>query len=441
MKLQHELEPILGQIRSKAEQKWREYIQSRMRTGQATEPDAPNAVDPNAQKETNEFFGSVDDLLNRLRRYYVLDAHDFKVNVDQLADASGGGGPNARPIGGTVDGSVFAAEEDVRPVANMINEGLWLGDAATNFEKNFLAPFDRASKCQRFYAREMATAAAAFQVASSRSGRSVTFVAQSCLAALDGISKSKAELGFADTSKDMPGKAVVEAVGIVLGVIGLFASGGTALIVGAAGLASGLYGVAKHGGTEPNLQILPLEPNSSPMNVIVSAENALKSLEEWIADQDGLLAAGLKADISSAQAFDSPELRVPKPRISAGTYKQLDLIERPGGKNQTVANLVELGKAGTHNLPTAAQQYSLSARYMDGCQVPGSLSTFFPRSIPLFNQAADELADILHETSRSLTDAGDAMVTAMQNYRVTDDERASINAQILAAGPTIAPTK
>ncbi|MGX7674624.1 hypothetical protein [Plantactinospora sp. DSM 117369] len=266
------------------------------------------------------------------------------------------------------------------------------------------------------------------------------FVAESCLAALDGVSKPKGELGFADTSKDMPGKTMVETVGIITGVIGLFATGGGALILGVVGLGSGLYGVAKHGSTEPELQVLALAPNSSPMNVIVSAENALKSLEEWIADQDGLVATGLREDISSFHDLGS-QMKAPTPGLNAGAYRQLDLLERPGGKNQTVANLVELGKAGTHNLPTAAQQYGLAARYMDDCQVPGSLSTFFPQSIPVFNQVTEKLADILHETRRNLTDAGEAMVTAAKNYQVSDEERAAMNYQIIAAGPTIAPTK
>ncbi len=394
------------------------------------------------QKAAKEFYGTVEDLITRFRRYYVFDGHDFQVNVDQLADSSGGGGPAARPHGGTVDGCIFSAKENfMKPVADMIDQDEWIGPAAKTFESNFLKKFDTASLWQRQYARELAIAAAAFQVASSRSRRAIKFVAESCLSALSGGRPMyQGELGFADTSKDLPGKSAAEAVGIIAGVIGLFATGPVGLALGGVGLASGLWGVSKTGSTEPYLQV---DHTGSPQGVVRNTETAIKNLEEWIADQDEALSKGLNEDLGAYDSFGSPNLKVPAPGIGAGTYRQLDFYERPGGENQTVISVVKLGRAGAYNLPDAAAQYEQAASNVGRCEVPGSLSQFFPRSVGPFNTAVDRLGDILRDVGESLRRAGDVMLTAARNYEATDADRAEIIRQIevVPSHRTIAPTK
>lgn len=398
------------------------------------------------QKAANEYYGRVDDLLTRFRRFYAFDAHDFSVNVAQLAESGGERGAGealvTRPMGGTAIGSIFSAEDNyMTDVANMIQADQWNSPAATAFHERFLKPFEKASQWQSAYVKELAIAAAAFQVASSRSKRAIKFVAESCLSALrGGRPMYQGQLGFADTSKDMPGKDVADAVGVITGIIGLFATGPIALAVGAAGLASGLYGVAKHGGTAPYLQV---DHSDSPQSVIRNTEYAIKSLEEWIADQDEAIAKGLNEDLSSSDAFGSPHLKLPPPGVDAGTYKQLDFVDRPGGPNQVVVSVVLLGRAGSHNLPGAAYEYDLAAGKIDACQIPGTMSQFLPRAVSPFNTAVDQLGDILRDTRDSLNRAGDAMLTAARNYEGTDAERAQIIREISEIPPhhTIAPTK
>jgi hypothetical protein len=433
--IQDELEPILTQIRSEAQVAWDKSF-SRI-PAEDKERDAATY-----QKAANEFYGTVDDLLTRFRRYYAFDAHDFQVNVDQLASPEGGPQLYNRPTGGTADGCIFSAQDNfMKPVANMIDEDEWTGSAARSFEENFLKKLETASLWQRQYARELAIAAAALQVASGRSKRAIKFVAESCLSALSGGRPMyQGELGFADTTKDLPGKDVADSVGIITGVIGLFASGPIGLAVGVVGLASGLYGVAKTGSTEPYLQV---DHGGSPQTTVRWTGDAIKNLEEWIADQDEALAKGLNEDLKSEVAFGSRNLRVPAPGIDAGTYKQLDFYERPGGLNQTVVSVVKLGRAGAYNLPDAADQYDQAASNVENCQIPGSLSQFFPRSISPFNTAVDQLGDILRDTSKSLRRAGDVMLTAARNYEATDEDEAEMIRQIeqVPEYRTIAPTK
>ncbi|NUT33572.1 MAG: hypothetical protein HOV79_10905 [Hamadaea sp.] len=436
MGLQDELEPILSQIRSEADKSWQRYL-----TGIPDKED--HAED--WQKITNEFFGTVDDLQTRFRRYYAFDAHDFSVNVSQLASPAApqasGDALVTRPLGGTAVGSIFSADDNyMSDVGSMIHAEQWNGPTAQAFHNNFLKPFERAAQWQQAYVLELATAAAALQLASNRSKRAIKFVAESCLGALKGENKYQGDLGFADTSRDLPGEDVNDGVGILLGVVGLFITGPVGTVVGIAGLASGIYGAAKVGGTEPYLEV---EYRDAPQSVISQTEIAIKNLDEWILDQDEVLASALKQDLDSDDAFASPNLRLPPPGVTTETYKSLGIRDAPGGDNQVVVSIVNLARAGSYNLPGAAYEYDLAANQVDACEIPGVMGTFFPRSIAPFNDSVDRLVGILRNTSDSLTRAGDLMLTAARNYRGTDAEQSAIITEIskIPQHHTIAPTK
>jgi hypothetical protein len=436
--LQDELEPILSQIRTEAGERWDKYL-----TSIPADDQERNAAE--WQKITNEYYGTVDDLLTRFRRYYALDAHDFKVNIAQLADpvrsAQHGDALVNRPLGGTAVGSIFSAEDNyMTDVSNMIQADQWNSPAAKAFQENFLKPFEKASQWQQAYTMELSIAVHALEGVSQRSKRAIKFVAESCLGALQGHQKYQGDLGFPDTSKDLPGKDVADGVGILTGVIGLFAAGPVGLVVGGIGLASGLYGAAKNGYTEPHLEV---EYRDAPQGIITQTEYAIKNLNEWIADQDEAIGGGLTKDLSSDDAFASPSLKLPPPGINAGTYQKLGFLDAPGGPNHVVVSVVKLGQCGAYNLPGAAYEYDLAAGKIDACQIPGTMSTFFPRSISPFNTSVDQLGDILRDVRDSLERAGDAMLKAARNYETTDSEQSEIISQISAIPPhhSIAPTK
>ncbi|MEV6965055.1 hypothetical protein AB0M47_08045 [Hamadaea sp. NPDC051192] len=431
MGLQDELEPILAKIRTEANNSWQKYL-----TG------IPDKEDHAAewQKIGTEFFGTVDDLLTRFRRYYAFDSHDFSVNVNQLASPKSGALVD-RPMGGTAVGSVFSASDNyMAGVSTMIHAEQWNGPSAKAFQKDFLEPFGTASKWQQAYIKELATAAAALQVASSRTKRAIKFVAESCLGALTGDQKYQGDLGFADTSKDLPGKDVADGLGIITGVAGLFLGGPVGLVIGAVGLVSGLYGAGKQGSTEPHLQV---EYRDDPQSVVKQTEYAIKALEEWLLDEDEKLGGALNKDLESPDAFASPFLKLPAPGVTSGTYKELGIRDAPGGDDQVVVSLVQLGRCGAYNLPGAAYEYDAAANQVDACQIPGSMSVFFPRTISPFNSSVDNLVRIMHGIRDGLNRAGDAMLTAARNYEGTDAQQAAVITEISKIAPhhSIAPTK
>lgn len=430
MALIDELEPILRQIPPEAQKRWQQVVSDvplEYRQRHAAE----------WQKITDEFFGSVDDLLTRFREFALLDVHDFGHNVTQLAlpgDGKGRTSPDQpivgpAPMPGTAFWSIFSADayfiDDVR---EMIHTEQWNSPAAESFRENFLKKFGEAADWQGAYLKELSIAAATYHLSVERAKRAIKFVAESCLSALRFRTKHPNDLGFTDDSKAAPWATEAGMVSTALTAVGIFLTGGTALIVGVASLASGIYSFAKTAGTAPQLHV---ETSDYPPKIIHDSELAVGSLREWLFAQDDALAGGLGRDLDDAQAFDSPKLRLDSPGITRDAYKTLDILDRDGKQpNQVVVSVVKLGRAGYYNLPGAAYEYDSAIRTLDECLVHGAMGTFFPKSLPLFNQAAYRLGSCLRETRDALVHAGDAMLTAARCYQGTDEERAEIIRQI-----------
>ncbi|WP_203907629.1 hypothetical protein [Rhizocola hellebori] len=430
MALIDELEPILRQITPEAHKRWEHSI-----SDVPLEYRQRHAAEWN--KIANEFFGSVDDLLTRFREFALLDAHDFAKNVEALAlpgdhkTRTGPGQPivGGSPMPGTAFWSIFSADAYfMNDVREMIHAEQWNSKAAEAFRDNFLKNFGEAADWQGAYLKELSIAAASYHLAVNRAKKAILFVAESCLAALKFHPKLQNDLDFNDDSKAAPWATASGATSTALTAVGLFLSGGAALVVGVASLLSGIYSFAKTSGTKPYLQV---DYNDYPPKIISDTEYAIKALREWLFLQDDALADGLGKDLSDDQAFASPKLRLASPGLTPDAYKTLDIRDGDGKPpNQVVASIVLLARAGYYNLPGAAYEYDSAVRTLDACTVPGSMGTFFPKSLPKFNEATRRLGDYLRETGDALTRAGDAMLTAARSYQGTDEERADIISQI-----------
>lgn len=99
-------------------------------------------------------------------------------------------------------------------------------------------------------------------------------------------------------------------------------------------------------------------------------------------------------------------------------------------ESQVVASVVDIYRAGYVNLPGAAEQFGQAATILDSCTMSVSVNRFFPRSIPKFDEARDNLGGILRRTSTSLADSGAALVETALGYGDTDEEGAEAMRQI-----------
>lgn len=211
--LQGDLEPKLAQIRTAADEAYHRYL--------ADIPD--KEFEPDVWiKDAQEFWGTVDALFNRFRRYYVLDAHDFGPDAATLARP----GDDARmPSAGTVFDNICSGDVNfVRPVRDLIDADEWKGPAATAFRLDFIDPFDTAADWQAAYAKELAICVGTYAEAVKKIKDGAIFVADGCLGALRGHPIYSQTPGTWQDAANL--------VSLLATVAGLFTGGGVALVLG-----------------------------------------------------------------------------------------------------------------------------------------------------------------------------------------------------------------
>ena len=223
------------------------------------------------------------------------------------------------------------------------------------------------------------------------------------------------------------------ALSIVTAAVALFLPAGPAALgVGGISLISALASLPPPE-KKPYLRV---DNNPYPQYILRSAGFAIQDLTEMVLDVDETLARGLNQDLDSADAFASPYLKLEPARVDADTYRNLDIRDGDGKPpNQVVVSVVQLCRAGYVNLPGAAYEYDLALAKVDACQIPGSMSRFFPRSIQPFNTACAQLGGLLRRIRDDLYSAGEAMLTAAKSYQGTDEERAQILGEIQQLTP------
>ncbi|WP_027341408.1 hypothetical protein [Hamadaea tsunoensis] len=433
MALQDDLEPIVIAIAVEAEKRW-QYLLSSI-------PDLDLAQEAGAWEDAHhEYSFSVAELQTRFREFYVLDAFDFMTTANALSTPSeakpntwnptqsdsvpgptfGSTGPLVSTVSaGTAFGDVAVADETyVRPVLGMIYAKQWSGPAALTFYSHFLYPFHVAADWQGAYIKEMALAAVILAKVVETIEHAILFIAKSCLSALrfhqmyaSGDGDWRTDLGTISTA--------LAAFGLAL------PASAAAIVVGVASLVSGVVSSFKLASDDkPYIEV---DYNDAPQQIIVNTMYAINNLREWIANVDGAIARGLDTDITSGDRFGSKNLTLETVDLSPHELGHLDIQDGDGKPpDQLVVALQDLARAGYFNLPRAAREYYDAVSAVHGAQVPGSVSSMFPRSVPLFNEAAQMLENILQKTMNQLENAGQALYEAVLHYKAGEKENAKI---------------
>jgi hypothetical protein len=428
--LEYELGPKLDEIVRLAEKMYSDYLRAKglMFDGNgAIQFDLGNSViyepPPDLAYENAHWGtvrGNVLSLRARFMAFYHLDPLDFTIMGGTLGGRMQGGlGENPVVSSGAttnVQGAIAFAEDTwVTPIDGMINEGQWSGRAASDFHTQFLKPFESAAEQQMAYAMELRIAVQCFHDAIAHAHDDILAIADKCIAVLSG------QHGGGDAS------GFFTVVSIVTGVISIF-PGPHSPVLGTislgSGIMSGLSGAAA--GENTTAPAMAVGGGNVP-EIVESTWDAITMLEELIADVDATVSRGLNQDMASAQAFASMGLELGRPDLIGGQGSFGDLtIPRdssvPAQESLIVESIVDLHRAGSVNLPSAAALYDSAQALLDSCHLPGGVSGFFPRSAMVFGQAVDNLSGILARTSASLQESGHALVEVARTYQLTDEE-------------------
>ena len=359
-------------------------------------------------------------LRTRVEEFYQLEPIAFTIMVGMLGGTSAG--PGSTVVAG-LNGpptSVYARlrhadSQWMQHVDNLINEKQWTGAAATAFQENFLAKFRAASEQQQAYAQVLAVTPQAWHEGVVTAFRYLLTIADTCVNRLNG------DAGAGGQAFEVE---VLSWTSMITGALSLFPP--VAPVAGPISLASGVGGYARGKQSEP--------PNEAPIpvgpvwTVIEATLREVASVTEGLLELDTALAGILNANLGSPVVFASSGLRLERPDLAEGPATMGTLtIDRPEviNNNDVAVSVADVYRAGYVNLPGAAGQYTAAGEKLALCEPSGAARQYFPRSVPAFVAARDELGGILRTTAESLSACGSALVATAEGYQLTDEESAT----------------
>lgn len=444
MSFSDELRAKVEELKSAAKQRYLEELEGR---GLVVEDDGrftptvaygPGGTEDEQQLIEQEqidygsFLREVGDLAERFEPYYELSYSPFTTMVNTLGaalDLSGQdaasqlGHPERQDAGSTAYGQVRDADESwVRPVLELINEGLWYGGAAQTFHDDFLEPLHDAAQVQMSCIRELTIAAQSYREATIKAQQDITNVADLTIAELRGA-------GRGDIND------VFNLVGVVASAIGFgMSTGGFGLAVSTVSLAlsgySAFAGIAqKDHGDPPPLVV----EGAIARQIVPSAWDAIRVFEQLMVDADTEIQQGLLAGLDDHRLFASSDLKPPRPEIADG--EPFGTLTIPPGTlapgvpieaSPVVVQIVSLYQAGYEHLPNAAALYRQAAETVRGLSLPTHPYYLTAVSRHSFEEARDRIGDVLSHMSSALADCGTALVRTAETYDGTDAENAEI---------------
>ncbi|HEY8475135.1 MAG TPA: hypothetical protein VIL37_21290 [Natronosporangium sp.] len=349
-------------------------------------------------------------------RYYV-DEHIY----NQLLDIR-----DEIPLG--EDGKPIYIPYMPGPIVNVVSEH-WTGPAASAFFWNLAVPFDEAAGRQLVYLRELASIVHIFRLIRDHTSTCLRKVIDNTIRNLGG--GNEMEPMIPGDPIDISLGDAVNAAGLIIASLGLItASGGTGIVIGVLGVGQafvsiGLAEAAKNEGPDDiDLHVAELAGPTSPWPVILSAQDAIRRIEEWQGRKDDAIARGLRTDMDDTTAFASPKLSLKEPGEFSDTY-EFDLNETTMQEGVT-APINALRRAGRDELRGTAAGHIENAmdNLLDVNIVPSWVFHFLPRSWDAYNEATGGLVSSMRTTAANLRLWGNELVEIANEYEVTDEENA-----------------
>jgi hypothetical protein len=373
------------------------------------------------------FLGDLESLADRFKSYDYLDPSvELTQRVGWLGTPGEGpasiGAPGARTV---LERVHYADSHWMHPVLHLVDDDDWSGDAAEKFCTDFLLPFRRAAEQQRACTAILTVAAQAFHGSVIKARHDILKIAEDCATVLRGDGLSEADSAFFNVIESALG--LVPGIGTILDLVDVGASV-VSVFVGGNGEASEPVPIVVDQGYDP------------PVTILHSAWDRLAELDARVADQDAVMADGLNADASSAQAFASSHLVLPRPAAADSTdpFSELKIADRPGvalPERPVVVSIVQLYQAGYVNLPSAAHQYGEAVDQLDRAEMPDWVRRFIPGAVAAFEEARQQLRSALSDTASSLTDIGTNLVDAATTYQLSDEQSGEVMRQIGLIAP------
>ncbi|MGA5298753.1 hypothetical protein ACPCHT_02425 [Nucisporomicrobium flavum] len=361
------------------------------------------------QENFRLFNEQLQELLLKFRGYYALEPH----SVNELQERIGG---SVSDVGNGTNSSVhdrlsLAFDPWLLEVMKLVDSDDWSGPAAGAFQSGFLTPFSRMSEIQKACVRELGLTAYGWNKATEAAEKNLREIADACIYRMghpSGLSNVAVHV-LSITSLVAGGLSFVPPVALPAGVVSLSTAVWT-------------YMDALNKQFEKKFDFY-IEGNT-PLQAVVSTTEVLKEVDRQLAEFDGDLAKALQEDLTGAEGFEHPSIRLPQAESSGGMGR-LDMSSQ-----RMVTSIVRLHRAGSTNLPIIADQYAAAASIIGGCMPPSGVVTFMVQSAAAFDRGVDRLVDVFHNTCDRATVAGEALVQTAKDYDLTDTDRAEAMRQI-----------
>jgi hypothetical protein len=410
---------------------------------------------------------AVDDLDRLVQEFYVID-HDDGVLEDiwqklgrrprQQQDTTRATGHRPPENSGTVydevayaryyvDEQFYNVTLDIRDEARQPDRPLpdhlahpidvvsehWDGVTAAVFFWQFVVPFDEAAARQLEYVRQLSANIHCLRLIRDRTKLSIQKIIDNCVRSLGGASEMEPlvpEPSIIDQLGDLSLGDANTVAGLILSGLGLVMSASAASItVGVLGVGSATLSIHQmvearnEGSDDIDLNVVDMATYGSPHPVILSTQDAIRRLTDWMSRKDDVLGRGLEQDMAATDSLNSHKLWLHLPGDFSGDHDFR--LNEATTQDVIGAQLAALRRAGQTELPeTTAGSFDNAATRLSECSLPSWVATYLPRSHTNVHAARDSLGHLLKTTRNNLAVWGDELVQIADDYQWTDFDNA-----------------
>lgn len=361
------------------------------------------------------FFFDVHMLTSRFMQYSDLDPHPYDLKLHALGvDADAGEG--ARPLSafGALDRAVD--HEYMGKVVDLVDYERWRSSAAESFETGFLhMSFFPVHDAQRKALYELAMLIGAYREAERLVQRDLVDILDNGIAALNSgavrLSGFDVVMLFANIAVLVAFPEVAWAYAADVALFG----------VGFASQMSSGENIPQSGDYEV--------AGDDAVTVLAGVGSALDRLEEVMEENDREIKRRFETMLSSTESFANPRLDLPPPPIVGNpdfghTWATYDPAV-PIQQDQVLVSVMDVYEAGYKTLPAIAQLYRSVMHRIDWYELPElSYTRHWRHSSDIPQQVIDRLVAIFRNSSETLVDVGEALVSIAASYDLNDAQNA-----------------
>ncbi|GIF42402.1 hypothetical protein BC793_12026 [Actinoplanes xinjiangensis] len=373
------------------------------------------------QRHFEDLESQVTTICAKLRGFFPYDTLSLRLTAGLLSSTANAGPRSSIQVNtgtASITGRLnYASVNYLQKVDALVHEGLWRGDAAEAFQREYVYALGQANALHTGYSWALAVIVQMFHEGLVSLGKDLNNIVDACIGRLPSGSTWQGE-----------GASNLSYASLAAGAMSLIPFPPLAIPAGIVSLGAGIAGTWLGLNTPdagPNHQPWPIEGDSA-IEILAATHRAINGVDEAMNQIDSRISQVIDGYLDNPDGFADPDLEVQNPSLPTWTSKIESGQPGPIDQNPLLVPVRDLYHAGYTVLPGFAQETEAAAGICGTARLDSNLGELYPRSVGNYEAARARLERILSETSDTAYAVGAKLVTMVDNFEMTDAENAEL---------------